>query len=412
MPPIDPLILAIVVVGVALACGLYAAVRRREPTLPAAPAAASALPASAPLPDSTPDLARPLVVLHDWLMEIEERADVWPALDQALRELLAEQFGATHVRCYRVSAGAEALETIAQAGQAPGAQRPTVRTGLLGQAIMSGQMYLEHDASHGPLVDELAARDEEHWSWIWPIRHQNRTIGVVAMGRAASAAAPPREWYLALGSMISLVWQHVAQVERLRSARLTDPASGAMRRANFLATARAALAESYAGHEPVVVAVLAIEGLRRLDDTGHWRERDLAIEQLGQLLRNRLRSDDVVGRFSDDRFVILMRRLDSQLAELIISKLLTAGAALLRGDQTGAGPVPQPLGAHPIVTPTLRAGLAGSGLDEHTFDDLMTHAFDALDRARRLQCSVLTDLGPAGPPRCSPGAPDAGDAAS
>ena len=48
------------------------------------------------------------------------------------------------------------------------------------------------------------------------------------------------------------------------------------------------------------------------------------MRQIGLYMRRKLRSDDLVGRFSDDRFVAVLRRLDISLGTLIARKLLSA----------------------------------------------------------------------------------------
>lgn len=71
-----------------------------------------------------------------------------------------------------------------------------------------------------------------------------------------------------------------------------------------------------------MVLALAIEGLRHLDDTGQWSERDALVQQLGAVLHQKVRSDDLLGRFADDRFIVVLRRLDSALGTLVAEKLL------------------------------------------------------------------------------------------
>ena len=135
--------------------------------------------------------------------------------------------------------------------------------------------------------------------------------------------------------------------------------------------ARGTLTDAYQCSEPVVLAAVAIEGLRGLDDAGHWQQRDALITRVGHGLAERVRSDDVVGRFSDERFVVLLRRLDSGLGKLIAEKLLAwvrecvSGLSLPDG---GRGRLP-----------AVRIGLRGSGVEQPPLEELLSGAMQAVE---------------------------------
>jgi diguanylate cyclase len=164
-------------------------------------------------------------------------------------------------------------------------------------------------------------------------------------------------------------WQHVYQADQLRIAHLKDRASGVLNRIEFLCLLDEMVQRSYESYEPVVVMVLCLEGLRGLDDEGQWDKRDGVIESVGQVICDGVRKDDIVGRFSDSLFVTVLRRLDISLAELICKKLM---------NEVGKSIAHQ--GAEKFIT--LRAGLAGSGLDQVSSENLMLQAFSALQSAR------------------------------
>jgi GGDEF domain-containing protein len=323
------------------------------------------------------------VAFHGWLAEGHDGPDVWASFDQLVREALSTHLGATRVRCYHVQPRCDALQTIHQMGKSPPPPGPGMREGLLGHVATTGQEYVGDDPAHGPLLDKLAAGSQDRWSWLWPVRQPCRkrqsaaikapapffaaeTIGLIAVGPLGDPAILTAELRQTIGPLLSLCWQHVASLQRLERVQRTDQASGVLTRSDFFAVAEAALRDSYSANEPVVVGVLALEGLRRLDDTGCWGERDALIERLGQQVARGTRSDDVVGRFADDRFLILLRRLDTGLGRLIAEKILeTSSQGLGPGDQR------------------LRMGLAGSGLAQPTLPALLGAAFDAVERARK-----------------------------
>ncbi len=343
------------------------------PATPAPP-----VPAAAALAPSVfaPGPAERLVAgFRQWLAEQDDRADLWRSFDQFVRESLHSLLGAAHIRCFHVRPDAEVLVPLVGGVEAAGAPPPAARVGLLGHVVTTGRPYAVGDVRQGPLVAELAAQTAERWAWIWPVCSEGRTCGLIAVGDGGVGAlsAAVQE---ALGPALSLCWDCVAARVALAEARKRDRASGVLTRADFFEQAGRALAESHALGEPLVAVVLVLEGLRRLDDSGRWRERDALVERTGRVLVERVRRDDVVGRFADDRFVLLLRRLDSALGRLIVEKLLHAlrdVAAACAGVQA-------------------RAGLAGSGLARPDLNALLATAFAAADRARQSGVALVGDV--------------------
>lgn len=324
--------------------------------------------------------ARVCAGLSTWQAQADEHADVWAAFDQVVRELLADQLGAARVRCYRVEAGCETLQALAHSANNPAPVGPALRDGILGFVATSGKEFCALDPLNGPLVASLAQRADDDWTWVWPVCEGRSTTGVVAVTQVRDPAVLDHDTRQAVGHALSLAWRFCGCLERLRLLRHTDAASGVLTRHDFFTLAGHALADSYRGNEPAVVAVLAIEGLRRLDDAGHWGARDALIERVGPTIMRHVRSDDLVGRFADDRFVVLLRRLDSGLGELIAEKIL----AVARECLTPAGALADSL--------RLRIGLAGSGLARPELAALLENAFRQVERARAAGLDMATDL--------------------
>jgi GGDEF domain-containing protein len=317
----------------------------------------------------------------EWLLECDELEDTWTAFDQLVRETLTEHLLVTRVRCYHVPPGADVLQTISQASQAAAAGGPSLRDGILGHVATTGREFVWDDPAHGPLVHALATRSDDEWAWVWPVRQKGGTRGIVAVGHAHDPLALTVDVRQAVGALISLCWEHVTCLERLRSVQRTDQASGVLTRNDFFTLAGHALADSYQANEPVVVAVFALEGLRGLDDTGQWLERDQLVVQVGQAVSRRTRSDDLVGRFADDRFVVLLRRLDSGLGRIIAEKMLAAAGECL----THLDAVRERV--------RVRVGLAGTGFARPTLPQLLSAAMHAVEQARREHAPLQTDLG-------------------
>ena len=375
----------VVVASVGMGGMLRASSRERRGTMAARSDATEAdIPAPGPAADDVRDgvAHRILSDFRRWMREQEHDSPSWPAFDQFIREMLADYVGAVRVRCYRVSTGREELHNLAQPETPKTDGGSIARGGLFGHVTAMDREYLANDSGHGELLDRLAAESEESWDWVWPVRDQTATIGLVAVGTLSDDAVRNRGLRATVISLVGLVWEHVALLEQFSTAQRTDRGSGVLNRADFFDIAARALSDSYEAKEPVVVASLALEGLRYLDDGGMWQRRDALIEQLGQLLTRRVRTDDLVGRFSDDRFVVLLRRLDRGLGRLIVDQVLTeADACIVRvlGDQERI---------------RIRAGLAASDGEPRSLDTLLEDAFGAVQAARKQGLRQCDDAAP------------------
>lgn len=318
-----------------------------------------------------------------WGEEYSPDKPVWSAFDQLLREIFAERLGAARVRAFHVDSDEQQLCGLSQS--APAAEPRDARGGILGHVATTGREYFAADPSHGELVGQLAVDDAESWDWVIPIRRGPRTIGLVAIGKLTAELRLTNEFRRDVGRLLTLFWEQVGYRRQLGIAETTDKASGLLTRVDFFTLATAALTASYAENEPVVAVVLTLEGLRRLDDAGRWNDRDRLVENIGLLINRRIRTDDIIGRFSDDRFVLLLRRLDSGLGRLIVLKIQGAvRTEIAKLGELGAGL-------------RIRIGLTGSGFAKEPLESLLARAFDAVEHARKQGLELYTDLagGPA-----------------
>lgn len=328
-------------------------------------------------------LAEVTAAFSRWLEDRSDDERIWPAFDRFIRETLLDLVGATRVRLFRTADGGRGLRPLAEESGA--ASDLLVPTGLTDHVLATGRRYIRGDWTHGALVDQLAAESDGAWNrapasalhapdpatpdarpadasavpacdttdsrppanepshgctapgpvaWMFGIRSRgsaasrgdgvaaNHAVGLVVVGEILERNLAARDGLEALANLINGFWIHVRDFESLQLARRTDRGSGVLNRMDFLDAADAAATEAEHEGEPVVVMAVAMEGLRRLDDDGHWTVRDRLIQEAGRVLRRKLRNDDIVGRFSDDRFVVLLRWLDLALGRLIAAKVV------------------------------------------------------------------------------------------
>lgn len=348
-----------------------AAISQSESSDP--PSSPVAAPAPAPVIEPTVDTIAGRMVgkFNSWLPDHGEDQSLWRAFDQLVREILCDELEATRVRCFHREAAGNVDDNSAKDLKPADSVQPEVRSTLIEHVLATGREYVARDIDGSPLLKELATEDADNWAWVWPIRVEQRSLGVVAIAELRDADILTQRLRQTIGPLITLLWSSVENLVRLRSGTRTDQASGVLTRSEFFQLAERTLAESYAQHEPLVLLVLTLEGLRRLDDGGQWRERDALVKAVGGVLLQRVRSDDLVGRFADDRFVVALRRLDVGLGRLLSQKILAAA-----NERIGE------LGFEcPAVM--LRVGLSPTGQSEPRLREILKLGFYAASEARR-----------------------------
>ena len=394
----------------------------------------------------------------DWWSAQDAEACLWPAFDLFVRETLLDIAGAKRVRLFHVTDNGEILRSLSQ--DTRGSSSAVAPTTLMHHVLSLGRVFVQGDWSHGPMVDQLAAESAQQVldsplppepasslgaqmrrpvleqgavAWMFPILCPvssegsggdevagHRAVGLAVVGDLPETSLTDRAMLDGLSQLICAFWLHVHDYERLQIARRTDRGSGVLNRTDFLSIGETATSEARREGEPIVVMAVAVEGLRRFDDLGHWTLRDRIILEVGRVLRRKLRNDDLVGRFSDDRFVVLLRWLDVGLGRLIAEKVVgwvregvqsavgdlasVSAEASSTGGETEQGTV---VAATQAVT--VRCGLASNhrvarprtdnsdaaaievtetSVQRLPFADLLKRALVASGEARRLQVDV------------------------
>ena len=282
------------------------------------------------------------------------------------------------------------LREIDQANQD---EMASARTGIMGHVATTGRAFHAQDAAQGELVLALASQSPCPPAWCFAVRRGARTIGLVSVGRLASGypadprggyahgtGVPSREVLQTTEALISQFWLMLVEVCRGRAAATTDATSGVLTRKAFLEEACHAAEQSYVHGEPIAMVVITIEGLRALVDQGRWELESDVVYEACRTMRERVRPDDLLGRFDDARFLILLRRVDSELASLISNQLIERLTRIPVMDSVPVGRV------------GIRCGVTGSGNRAPSVTDLVADAIRLCHEARSRGERVASDL--------------------
>lgn len=320
----------------------------------------------------------------EWFERRDREHDIWPALDRWLRDTLYQHLEARRVRCFRVTRDNRAVLMANDPDNAFWVGRPPA---LVEHVITTGRRFVRGADGGGSMIDQLVAKWASQSAqepegralsnvpvWLLPIRHAHRTIGLVVVGELPTPILRNGSTLEAVGDLVELFWRHVDLSHALETAERTDSASGVLNRSDLTANAHAILERSVMEGEPAVLLIMALEGMRRLDDDHQWSIRDLLVASAGETLRQKLRTDDVVGRFSDDLFVAVLRRLDIGLGRLIAEKLLSAVQARIREE--------------PALQEVIEVRCAITDMTASGFNIALGDGMRTLQEARERRCSL------------------------
>ncbi len=339
--------------------------------------------AGKPLVAPIESLCAAIEQFDDWLEDHRNDADPWPEFGEFVRGVLYRCCGAVHVRFYRILSEGDELVPIREADPFCEPDWRSARVGLVGHVATTGRSYLASDSSQGELITRLAKESDEPLAWVFAIARGARKIGVATIGQVHPHCARSQDQPAMVRSiecLVSLFWNSLVEACRGRSAGTRDPVSGLLTRESFFASADHSLQQAYRQGEPVVVAIIALEQLRHLSDTGRWEVADELVREVSTLMQRKVRSDDKIGRFDGTRFLLLLRRVDSHLATLILDQLMLRMASLC-ADPSRWG-----------VSVQARCGVSGSGMEEPPLTSMVTQALRLCHEARINEVNIASDL--------------------
>jgi diguanylate cyclase (GGDEF)-like protein/PAS domain S-box-containing protein len=117
--------------------------------------------------------------------------------------------------------------------------------------------------------------------------------------------------------------------QQLESSIERDPVTEVLSRRAIIDRLERALADRRAGH--VALFFVDLDGFKTVNDMLGHRDGDAVLARVAQSLQAAVRSEDSVGRFGGDEFLVLARVPDRQAAEFVAQQLVSA----IRASSTG-----------------------------------------------------------------------------
>jgi diguanylate cyclase (GGDEF)-like protein len=111
-----------------------------------------------------------------------------------------------------------------------------------------------------------------------------------------------------------------------------DGTTGVYNRRHFMEAAEAALAHAQRLGRPLIALMIDVDHFKQINDTYGHIAGDQVLAEIAQACREQVRSDDIVGRYGGDEFIILIVGITSLRAAQIADQLTRPVARVLGRD--------------------------------------------------------------------------------
>lgn len=246
---------------------------------------------------------------------------------------------------------------------------------LLGRDIASGRSFAQKvDAEEGQsrhdAVNQAAQSDDGEgvpYQVQYAFRQGDAKIWLEDTGRwfAGADGKPLR----ALGTVRAIDARHAREAELLRLAKF-DPLTGEMNRLHLTEVLGEKFGEAIRSRSSCGFLLVAIDHLGNLNDAYGFDAAEEVIAQVAKRIRARLRGKDYLGRFSGNKFGVLLTSCTAEELAVAADRLLAG----VRDETfaTAAGP----------VAATVTIGGVTAPRHARTVPEILSRAQDALHAAR------------------------------
>ncbi|MGN6285027.1 MAG: putative bifunctional diguanylate cyclase/phosphodiesterase [Afipia sp.] len=164
--------------------------------------------------------------------------------------------------------------------------------------------------------------------------------------------------------------QHHAREEQLQKLSQNDPLTGELNRTHLVAALAGTMEESARFRSPFAFMLIGIDHLARLNDAFGFDVADGVVLEVAKRIRARLRGGDVMGRFSGNKFGLILKNCTADDMSVAAERFLAG----IRDEV-----VPTPSGP---VSVTASIGAISAPRYARSTEEAMSRAQEALEMAK------------------------------
>ncbi|OJX38910.1 MAG: hypothetical protein BGO78_11885 [Chloroflexi bacterium 44-23] len=213
-----------------------------------------------------------------------------------------------------------ALFRDGSAGRAWAEPRPN---GLTYQVARSGKMIVVEDICRHPLFEDTP------WDWCGsivgiPIIRDQRVLGVMTLAKLITGIFDKNEIETLnrLANQAGHMIQNVNLYAEISRQAFTDPLTNLPNRRSFEWEAQKVLELSSRYNRKFSIAMLDLNGFKRINDTYGHATGDNSLRLLAQCMNDSVRKTDFLARFGGDEFIVLFPESTQEQARETVELLL------------------------------------------------------------------------------------------
>ena len=226
-----------------------------------------------------------------------------------------------------------------------------------------------------------------------PLVARGSTVGILAIGRASAPFVTEEvRVAMSMADYLSLALSNARLYSRMQQRAEIDQLSGVLTRRAFMESAEQVIDLAFHTGKPLCCLILDLDHFKSINDTYGHPVGDQVIRTLGSIMRDSLRSADMVGRFGGEEFCALLTKTVLAEARVVVERLRVA-----IGSTAFPGVDRQVTASIGISALTHRSEGAGRPIDRLTIEQIIKRADIALYRAKesgRDRAIAYEDLGP------------------
>jgi diguanylate cyclase (GGDEF)-like protein len=271
--------------------------------------------------------------------ELASQTDLYAARS-ALCAAVRELTGASSVVLWEPPAGdVNALEVSAAAGAAVrGMRAPLAEPSAAGAAYLTGDPIFSADVAGDTRVrlNWHGVTGAASGAW-FPVMHEERCVGVLAMGWAeprAHLSERDEELLRLLAAEAATTIHRTALLGELQSSARTDPLTGLPNRRVWEEDLARELARVTRHGGCLCLVMLDLDRFKAFNDHNGHPAGDRLLVDTAQAWRPIMRETDTLARYGGEEFAVLLPHSDREAALVVVDRLL---AAVPLGQTASAG---------------------------------------------------------------------------
>lgn len=240
-----------------------------------------------------------------------------------------------------------------------------VGTCLCGLAAQSGEVHIDEKGSADPRHTITPPGMEPHGHIIVPLQSKEGTVGVFYYHLPPDTPLPLRKQSLLkdIGALLGMAITNARRYEEKSAEAGQDVLTGLANRRQLNTELERDWATAQREKSSLAVIMLDLDHFKQYNDTHGHLAGDRLLREMGQIMRDCVRCEDLPVRYGGEEFLVLLRRAGDARAEAVAERLREAVAAR--------------------TEVTVSLGVAGSNQNDHDPWQMVQRADEALYQAKQ-----------------------------